>query len=428
MLPLPARSLCGLFAVDEFQYHISVPKSRGTYVRRQASVFGLLAVLLSGAFYAPITLLAPLTSTSPVAVAQSTPANPTVELSWPGVGTGAIGAVGFPGVLATGGSTAPHTIASITKIITSLVVLDAKPIPEGTDGPIITMTANDASLYYSYLRRGGEVKDVRAGLQLTERQVLQVTLVASANNYAESISTWAFGSQPAFLAAAASWLDSHGLKDTILLDSSGMNPGNKSTTADLVALGKLAVTDPVISSIIKLTSVTLPYIGTVRNTNKLLGIDGIKGIKTGTLPQSGACLLFASEVTVGTHTVTVIGVLLGGIDHPSLDASVRNLLTSAKAGFRELTLATKGETFSTYSTPWGQDAHAVATRGVSVLTWAGTPVTVLVQRSPVRTQTTGSLAGGVTFTVGTFTLGVPLELDAPIEDPGPWWRLSHPVW
>ncbi|TFB80688.1 D-alanyl-D-alanine carboxypeptidase [Terrimesophilobacter mesophilus] len=383
-------------------------------------------MVLATAFYLPMTLLAPLPEAQADAITASAPENPAVELDWPGYGASAVGAVGFPEVFATGGSQKPRTIASITKVITSLVVLAKKPIADGTDGPTLTMTSADAALYGSYLARNGEVKPVRAGLKLSERQVLQVVLIASANNYAESLSTWAFGSQRAFLAAAADWLAKKGLTSTTLQDSSGMNPGNKSTTRDLIELAKLALADPVVSTIVSTRSVTLPYIGTVANTNALLGNGGINGIKTGTLPEAGACLLFSSTIQVGEHSVTLVGVILGGTDHPSLDVAVRRLLSSAKAGFRELPLVTAGEPFYSYSTPWEQSARAVATRDGSVLAWAGTKVTVRSTSEAVRDGAVGQSVGSVTYTVGTSIVTVPLALDDVLGDPGPWWRLTHP--
>lgn len=404
-----------------------MPVSRKTYIRRRFGVFGGLGIFLLAAFYLPVTLLAPLPAATATTVATTVPDNPAVELAWPGFGSSAIGAVGFPGVLASSGPTTPRTIASITKIVTSLVVLQKMPLSEGADGPTITMTSADVELYYSFIARDGEVRPVWAGLSLTQRQLLEVVLIASANNYAQSMATWAFGSEDAFLTAAAAWLSEHGLNHTTLHDSTGMDPRNTSTTADLIALGKLAIADPTVSSIVAMKSVNLPYFGTVNNTNKLLGIDGVRGIKTGTLDEAGACLLFASDIEVDGHPVTIIGVVLGGPDHPTIDAAIRALLASAAKGFRELPLVTAGEVFYTYSTVWDQSARAVASKDESALVWAGTTVTrTATTASELREGHTGDTVGAVTFSVGGTTVSVPLDLDGTVADPGPWWRLTHP--
>lgn len=401
-------------------------ESKGTDLRRRITVFGAAGVLLAGLAYLPLTLLAPLAPATATASVTQTPENPPVELAWPGYGASAIGAVGFPGTLAAGGSTEPRTIASITKVVTSLVVLDAKPLAEGEDGPVVTFTNADAGLYHKYFALGGKVEPVRAGLELTQRQLLTVVLVSSANNYAESLATWAYGSEDAFLAAARTWLDARGLSDTVLLDSTGMNPGNTSTASDLVELARIALADPVVSSIVRMPSASLPYVGTIENTNELLGIDGIDGIKTGTLDEAGACLLFSASITVGEHPVEVVGVILGGPDHPALNVAVRSLLASAIAGFREVTLVEAGEAYYQYSTPWEQSARAVATEDASMLVWAGSAIAERATVSDVRDGKPGQRVGSVTFAVADESVTVPLALDGELGDPGPWWRLTHP--
>ncbi len=391
-------------------------------------------MILLGLGYLPMALLAPLAPTTATAIVTSTPENPPIELAWPGYGASAIGAVGFPGILATGGSTDRHTIASITKIVTSLVSLEAKPLGVDEDGPTITLTSADAALYHKYFAQRGKVEPVRAGLQLTERQLLTVVLVSSANNYAESLASWAYGSEGAFLTAARTWLDAHGLGDTTLLDSTGMNPGNTSTASDLVELGRIALADPVVSSIVRMSTASLPYIGTIENTNELLGIDGINGIKTGTLDEAGACLLFSASIAVdstgdGEHSVEVVGVILGGPghdDHDVLNVAVRALLASAVNGFREVPLVSAGDAYYGYSTSWDQRARAVATKDESVLVWAGTTISEKAVVRPVLTGRAGEDVGSITFTIADRTVTVPLALDSALEDPGPWWRLTHP--
>ena len=401
-------------------------ESKGTYLRRRIGVFGAAGLILAGFAYLPLTLLAPLAPATATAVAPVPLENPPVELAWPGYGASALGAVGFPGTLATGGSTEPRTIASITKVVTSLVVLDARPLPQGEDGPVITFSRTDAALYHKYFALQGKVEPVRAGLELTQRQLLTVVLVSSANNYAESLATWGFGSESAFLSAARTWLDANGLTDTTLLDSTGMNPGNTSTAGDLVELAKIALADPVVSSIVRMPSASLPYIGAFQNTNELLGIDGVDGIKTGTLDEAGACLLFSASITVAEHPVEVVGVVLGGPDHAALNVAVRELLASAVAGFREITLVEAGEVFYEYATPWEQSARAVAVEGASLLVWAGSPVSEHTAASDVREGTKGQRVGSATFTVAGESVSVPLALDGELGDPGPWWRLTHP--
>src|SRR6202000_3181558 len=99
------------------------------------------------------------------------------------------------------------------------------------------------------------------------------------------------GSEANFLPVARAWLASHGLTSTILTDCTGLNPQNTSTPTDLIALGKIALDNPIIAPLVRTKSATLPIVGAIKNTNNLLGVAGIDGIKTGTLTK--ASLLFS---------------------------------------------------------------------------------------------------------------------------------------
>ena len=144
--------------------------------------------------------------------------------------------------------------------------------------------------------------------------MLELVLMASANNYALTLSRWAFGTSEAFIAATTNWLTEQGLASTVVREPTGLDAANVSTTADLVKLGRIALEHPVVASIVGTPLTDVPGIGPIENRNVLLGIDGIDGIKTGTLDESGANLLFSADRTVGAETITIIGVVLGGPD------------------------------------------------------------------------------------------------------------------
>ena len=390
------------------------------------TVFGGLAVLVGAGFYLPMTLLAPLTPVAASVAEYSVPAQEPVELSFPDFGSTAVGAIGFDGTLAVSGDTKPVAIASITKVITVLVVLDAKPIKTGEQGPDIPITQADVALWHKQVAQNGSVAPVRSGIALTEHELMELILVKSANNYSETLVNWAFGSEKAYLPIARDWLVENGLNDTSLADSTGFSPGNRSTSADLVELGKIALGDPIVSAIVDTKTETVPDIGPIKNTNDLLGVEGIRGIKTGTTDDAGACLLFAADYTVGKQTVTIVGVMLGGDNHPKLNERIRALLKTVKSSFHEVTLATEGQIVASYSTSWGDNSDVVATETSSTVIWAQTPVTALVSTDKISVQKKGADVGELDFSVGGRTITVPLRLVSTIDDPGPWWRLTNP--
>lgn len=265
------------------------------------------------------------------------------------------------------------------------------------------------------------------GMTLTERQVLQVALIKSANNYAGALAYWAFGSNSAYVSAVTSWLAEHHLDHTALVEPTGLNPANQSTATDLVALGKLALANSDIASIVSTKEVTVPGVGLVENSNQLLGVENVVGIKTGTLDQAGACLLFATKEDIDGHPVTVIGVMLGGTDHDSLDVDVQRLLAGVKSGFQTVDAVAKGDVYGTYATKWGVTAHARATRSVSELVYGDVKVSAVPTLRPVSEAGAGARVGELRVSIGSTRVTVPLALDHAVTAPDAWWRITNPA-
>ena len=200
---------------------------RQIYRRRRIAVFSVAGValiaVLSMLFYGVNALAAPLPAT---AIARSevpvlTQAAAPVE--WPGFGRTAVGQLGAAGIMASEGDQSSGPIASITKVITSLVVLDEHPLGAGEAGPEIDYTEADVDIYWDTIAEDGSSAPVVAGMSLSQRETLIALLLPSANNYAESLAVWAFGSMDAYLEAANAWIAEHGLTDTHVVDASGLS-------------------------------------------------------------------------------------------------------------------------------------------------------------------------------------------------------------
>lgn len=399
---------------------------RQVYRRRRIAFFGVLAVALASVAYLTSTGLAPVSSTA-AALTEPPALTQTAALpAWPDQGAGAIGAVGFDGVLASSGDQASVPIASITKMVTALVILESKPLTGDDPGPDIEFTDADVDIYYDAIAENGSVAPVVSGMVLSQREAFETMLIPSANNYSVSLAVWAFGSVDAYLAAAADFLAANGLTGTTVADTSGISAQSVSSPADLVAIGKLVMANPALAAIVAMPTAEIPTVGTVTNTNKLLGVDGVEGIKTGTTDEAGACLLFAVDVPVGDSSVTLVGVVLGGDTHSELNENILGLIDSVEPGFRTVTLVEAGTPFGTYTTPWGQSGQAVAETSASTVVWSDTPITSTVDIAAVTLGEKGDSVGSLDLKVGTDTVTVPLVLDQTITDPGPFWRWTHP--
>jgi D-alanyl-D-alanine carboxypeptidase (penicillin-binding protein 5/6) len=248
------------------------------------------------------------------------------------------------GIWASSGTDEPRPIASISKLITALVVLDARPLASADDpGPTITFDKAAHDLYDAYYVRGATIAAMPTGSSMSEHDALAMLLIPSASNYAEAVSTWAFGSQGAFVNAARRWLAANGLAGTTIVEPTGMSPRNTSTPADLIALGKIAAANPVVAHLAGLSSLSLPGPGTVLNTNNLLGVDGVTGLKTGNLGENNYNLLYTATLDVGgAKPLSVTGVVLGGATHQAVNDSVRTLFASIRDGFHRVPLPADG--------------------------------------------------------------------------------------
>jgi D-alanyl-D-alanine carboxypeptidase (penicillin-binding protein 5/6) len=185
--------------------------------------------------------------------------------------------------------------------------------------------------------------------------------------------------------------------------------------------------DPVIAQIVAMPHLEVPGMEPMPNTNGLLGSNGVTGLKTGTLKDSGSNLLFTAQLPVQKiGPVTVVGVQLGGYSRQSVDLDVTALLTSIAEGFHDVPLAEGGDEVGTYSTPWGESARMVLKTNASVFTWSDTPITVTMETTTLTTGADGEEVGSVTWTAGPNTVTVPVVLDGTIEPPDAWWRLTHP--
>lgn len=402
-------------------------RQRPDYIRRRRlimmGIMSLSVLIVCVVGYVVLANFAPSTEpklTNPKSLTQS-----AIKPNWPAYGSGAIGAIGFDGVLAQYGEKTTRPIASITKIITALVVLQAKPLNGNEDGPEIKITQSDVGIYNQAIAAGAAVKPVIVGSSMTEREMIEAMLLPSAANYSESLAIWAYGSVDSYLKAADTWLVNNNLIQTKVVDTSGLLPENISNTSDLISLGKIALKNSALSSIVSLKKINVNGIGEVSNSNSLLGVMGINGIKTGTTSEAGACMLFSSVIDVEGEKITFVGVLLGADDRGQQNADIKNLLSSIQPGFRSVKLVSKGQVFANYATDWGQSAKLVSDKDIKAIVWSDTPIKQTVQADKIITAESGEQKGEVEIEIGKRVIKQPLIVDDSITNPSLIWRLLH---
>jgi serine-type D-Ala-D-Ala carboxypeptidase (penicillin-binding protein 5/6) len=208
-------------------------------------------------------------------------------------------------------------IASVAKVMTAYLVLRDHPLQRGDDGPAIMLTDEDVADTERRRRQEESVVPVAAGMALTEREALQALLLPSANNIAAVLARWDAGSVEAFVARMNATARSLGMAHTRYSDPSGYDDATVSTAVDQLRIVNRAMRVPVFAGIVATRSATLPFAGTVRNTNTLLGHNGFVGVKTGSDDAAGGCFAFRAIRRVHGKRTMITGVVLGqpGGDH-----------------------------------------------------------------------------------------------------------------
>lgn len=380
-------------------------------------VLGLI-VVLAGVLY-----VWPLPKISGQTDYQAPAASLAAELPWPAYGQGAIGAKGY-GVLQTHGEQKAAPIASVAKVITALAVLKQKPLQPGQSGPNITITANDVAIYNDYYVKGGSVAKVVAGEQLSEYQALQAMLIPSANNMADTLAVWAFGSVNDYTAYANNLVKGMGLTNTIVADASGFSPGSVSSANDLVKLGLAVMDNPVIADIVSQQSASIPVAGSINNVNWLLGSDGVIGIKTGNIEQSGGCFLFAANRLIFGQTMTIVGAILQAPDLNTVIKDARSIIRASDGGFEKITVASKGQVIGDYNAPWQKSAAAIVSQDLNVINWRGNKVqTDVILNYVTAPAKAGAVVGKLSATVGRKTTRSVVALKSDMPAPNWIWRI-----
>jgi D-alanyl-D-alanine carboxypeptidase (penicillin-binding protein 5/6) len=236
---------------------------------------------------------------------------PRLVFHWPSAGQAAVAVAGV-GVVGASPNERKVAIASVTKMMTALIVLHDHPLVAGQAGPPVTMAPSDVRDWREDVRAGNSAVEVKAGETLSEHQLLEALLIPSGDNIADRLAIWDAGSTRAFVKKMNLTARALGLRSTSYVDPSGVEPGSASTAADQALLASKLMADPVAADIVGLQRIDLPVAGILANRNPALAVDGIVGVKGGFSSHARTCLVTAAYRV--HHTALVISVALGQAD------------------------------------------------------------------------------------------------------------------
>ncbi len=191
-------------------------------------------------------------------------------------------------------------IASITKLMTSLVVLDAH---EAMD-ELITVTADDLDTEKFSRSR------LAVGTTLSRRDMLHLALMSSENRAAHALGRNYVGGLPAFVAAMNAKAKSLGMNSAHFNDPTGLSSQNIASAEDLVKLVNAASANPTIREFSTDHEYAVPVGSRMlefHNTNKLVANPAwdIVVQKTGYITEAGKCLVMKAVIE-GRSVVIVL--------------------------------------------------------------------------------------------------------------------------
>ncbi len=195
-----------------------------------------------------------------------------------------------------------HSIASLTKLMTALVLVDAKLSLDTT----VRIGSEDIDF-----ERASKSK-LRIGETLPRRDLLRLALLASENRAAMALARTSPGGTLMFVATMNLKAAALGMENTRFVDASGLSSANVSTARDLAKLVAAAAGSTLIQEFSTTSAVTLTRLDTgqqivYRNTNLLLRRENdwtIHLSKTGYINEAGHCLVL--QATIDQQLVNIV--------------------------------------------------------------------------------------------------------------------------
>lgn len=197
-------------------------------------------------------------------------------------------------------SEVPVPIASLTKLMTAMVILDSKP----DMNEIINIDQSDVDTIKHSSSR------LPVGTALPRKVILQLALMCSANRAAAALARTYPGGKNAFVASVRAKLKALGMTNTVIEEPTGLSPNNISTASDLVKMAEAAAKYPDIvrittnpKDVIRINGRHVQY----HNTNRLVGKKGwdILLSKTGYTLEAGRCLIMKIQ-SIGRDVILVL--------------------------------------------------------------------------------------------------------------------------
>ncbi len=193
--------------------------------------------------------------------------------------------------------------ASITKVMTLLLIMEALENGSLKLSDIITSSAHAASM-------GGSDIWLEEGESMTAEDMIKAITVASANDAAVAMAEHISGSEESFVSKMNEKAKALEMNDTVFKNCNGLDEeGHVTSACDVAIMSRELIKHEQIYNYSTVWMDTLREGKTqIVNTNKLLkSYNGAKGLKTGTTGDAGSCISAVAQ----RDGVTMLAVVLG---------------------------------------------------------------------------------------------------------------------
>lgn len=210
--------------------------------------------------------------------------------------------------------------ASVTKIMTLLLVMEAIDSGKISLDDKVTVSANAASM-------GGSQVFLKEGEEMLVRDLIKCTVIASANDASVALAEHTFGSEEAFVRAMNKRAEELGMSSTSFENTTGLDDTTRnhvSSALDIAIMSRELISHNLITEYSSMWQDTIrDGEFTLTNTNRLVRYyDGCNGLKTGSTDKAGYCI----SVTAKRNNTELIAVVMGAESRDVRNETARTLL------------------------------------------------------------------------------------------------------
>ena len=311
-------------------------------------------------------------------------------------------------VLGSSNAARPRPIASITKLMTVLVVLDHHRLSDE-----VTIDERSASV-------GQESIGLEPGERLTVADLSRGALIQSANDAAVALALATSPNLTAFAGLMNAKARALGLRHSHFVRPDGLDaPGEYASAADVTRLARDAMRVPFVRRTVAESTAVIAGDRVLHTWNDLLGVvPGVIGVKTGHTDDAGWSQVLADR----SGSITIYATILGSPTRARRNADLARLVRWALAEYRPVDAVRAGRSYAAIPVPYGMaDLSLVARARLQAVVLPGELLTERVVAPAVATLPVrrGEVLGRIEVWSGRRLVGTrPLVASRDVRRPG----------